>query len=184
VRIPTISTSSLTFIFIKNNYYYVYQTNDLENFLLQIFFASNWISFQPNSFNGPVWSVSAEVFSYLIFFFSIKKFKKSLLINIFIIIFCVFLRVFKLSNPISDCLTIFFVCGTAAVIFKTLSASNYKRTINLFFFILAIIIPFIVIFFRLTEYKHFIYTFEKSVNANEEEFKKNYLEDQARKIEI
>jgi peptidoglycan/LPS O-acetylase OafA/YrhL len=148
------------FYFLKNNYYYVYQTNDLENFLLQIFFVSNWVSFEPNSFNGPIWSVSAEVFSYIIFFFSVKKFRKSLLINIFIIIFCIFLRACKLSNPITDCLTIFFVCGSAAIIFKNFSASNYKSIINLFFFVLVIIIPIFVILFNLTEYQYFIYTFQ------------------------
>ena len=148
------------FFFIKNNYYYVYQTNDLENFLLQIFFASNWVSFEPNSFNGPIWSVSAEVFSYIVFFFSVKKFRESLLINIFIIIFCIFLRILKLSNPITDCLTIFFVCGAAATMFKKISTSNYKKKINFFLFILVIAIPFFIILFKLTEYKHFNYTFQ------------------------
>jgi len=146
--------------FLKNNFYYVYQTNDLKHFLLQIFFASNWLSFEPNSFNGPVWSVSAEVFSYLIFFLSIKKFGKSLSLNILIIIFCMLLRIFKFSNPVTDCLVIFFACGFSATIFKIINLSSYKKIVNSFLFILVIIIPFLVILFKLNEHKHFIYLFE------------------------
>jgi len=146
--------------FKKNNFYYVYQTNDLKYFLLQIFFASNWLSFEPNSFNGPGWSVSAEVFSYLIFFFSIKKFGKSLSVNILIIFFCILLRIFKFSNPATDCLVIFFSCGSFAMIFKIVDKSHYKRIINLFFLTLVIIIPILVILFKITEHKHFIYLFE------------------------
>jgi peptidoglycan/LPS O-acetylase OafA/YrhL len=148
------------FYLLKNGFYYVYQTNDLKHFLLQILFASNWGFENDYSFNGPIWSVSAEVFSYLIFFLSIKKFGQSLLPNIFIIVFCILLRIFKLSNPVTDCLTIFFVCGCSAIIFKIINLSYYKKVINIFFFILAIIIPYLIIIFDLSSHKHFIYSFE------------------------
>jgi peptidoglycan/LPS O-acetylase OafA/YrhL len=42
--------------------FFVYPNNDLYHFLLQLVFASNWGFERGNSFNGPVWSVSVEVF--------------------------------------------------------------------------------------------------------------------------
>lgn len=53
----------------RHGEYFMYQFNDLKHFLLQLFFISNWTLFEagPN-FNGPVWSVSHEVFLYLCFF--------------------------------------------------------------------------------------------------------------------
>jgi peptidoglycan/LPS O-acetylase OafA/YrhL len=48
--------------------FFVYPNNDLYHFLLQLVFASNWGFEQGNSFNGPVWSVSVEVFLYALFF--------------------------------------------------------------------------------------------------------------------
>lgn len=148
------------FYYLKKDFFYVYQVNDLKHFLLQLFFASNWGFEKDYSFNGPIWSVSAEVFSYLVFFLTIKMFGKSILVNISIIIICVLLRIYKLSNPISDCLTIFFVCGCSAMIFKIVNLSKHKKIINFIFFIFAIIIPLLVILFELTKHKHFIYTFQ------------------------
>ncbi len=42
--------------------------NDWHHFILQIFFISNWGWEQGFSFNGPIWSVSVEVWLYLMFF--------------------------------------------------------------------------------------------------------------------
>ena len=47
--------------------YFVYQTNDLYHFLLNLGLISAWISPQ-YSFNGPVWSISIETLLYLLFF--------------------------------------------------------------------------------------------------------------------
>ncbi|WP_128543438.1 acyltransferase family protein [Larkinella soli] len=46
----------------------IYPANDLYHFILHLFFASNWGIQEAFSFNGPVWSVSVEVFLYLLFF--------------------------------------------------------------------------------------------------------------------
>jgi len=47
--------------------------NNLENFLKQLIFASNW-GFSPvRSFNGPVWSVSTEVLVYAFFFVIVMR---------------------------------------------------------------------------------------------------------------
>jgi peptidoglycan/LPS O-acetylase OafA/YrhL len=104
--------------------------------------------------------VSAEIFSYLVFFLIIKAFGKSILVNISVIIICVLLRIYKLSNPITDCLTFFFVCGSAAMIFKIVALSKYRKIVNFIFCFAALVIPILVILLDLTKHKHFIYTFE------------------------
>jgi peptidoglycan/LPS O-acetylase OafA/YrhL len=47
---------------------FIYSTNNPLAFAAQLLFASNWFKGQPESFNGPIWSVSIEVLIYLSFF--------------------------------------------------------------------------------------------------------------------
>lgn len=49
------------------NGYQIYQINDGQHFIMQLFFVSAWGFESGNSFNGPVWSVSAEIFTYIVF---------------------------------------------------------------------------------------------------------------------
>lgn len=42
--------------------------NGVTNFLLQLALADQWFGSRDMSFNGPIWSVSAEVFVYVLFF--------------------------------------------------------------------------------------------------------------------
>jgi peptidoglycan/LPS O-acetylase OafA/YrhL len=48
--------------------YMVYACNDLYHFILNVFFVSFWGFQKGFSFNAPIWSVSIEVFLYIIFF--------------------------------------------------------------------------------------------------------------------
>lgn len=48
--------------------FFVYPSNDLYHFGLQLVFASNWGFESGISFNGPAWSVSVEVLLYAMFF--------------------------------------------------------------------------------------------------------------------
>lgn len=48
--------------------FYVYQENDLVHFIAQLFLATDWGFLSGYSFNGPIWSVSIEVFIYGFFF--------------------------------------------------------------------------------------------------------------------
>jgi peptidoglycan/LPS O-acetylase OafA/YrhL len=48
--------------------FFVFGNNDWYHFILQIFFISSWGFERGLSFNGPIWSVSVEVFLYTIFF--------------------------------------------------------------------------------------------------------------------
>ena len=57
-----------------NGAWFVYGANDWKHFLMQLVMASNWCVSSPYTFNGPIWSVSAEVLIYAIFFIVIKRF--------------------------------------------------------------------------------------------------------------
>lgn len=46
----------------------VYTDNNLVNFVKNIFLVQSWSYLSVQTFNGPAWSISAEVFLYLIFF--------------------------------------------------------------------------------------------------------------------
>ncbi len=48
--------------------YFVYSLNDLRHFLLNLTFASYWGFEDGFSFNGPAWSISAEILVYVLFF--------------------------------------------------------------------------------------------------------------------
>jgi len=64
----------------------IFNYNDLYHFILQIFFISSWGFEQGHSFNGPIWSVSIEIFIYGIFFLLLgllRKFRISLALMIF-----------------------------------------------------------------------------------------------------
>ena len=45
----------------------LYDNFDLQHFVLQLFFASDWLVGSGQSFNGPIWSVSVEVVVYALF---------------------------------------------------------------------------------------------------------------------
>ena len=48
--------------------YFLYGLNDLKHFLLSLAFASYWGFQDGQSFNGPSWSISAEILVYVLFF--------------------------------------------------------------------------------------------------------------------
>lgn len=48
--------------------YFIFGPNDLHHFLLNLGFASGWGLERGMTFNGPIWSVSAEVLAYAVFF--------------------------------------------------------------------------------------------------------------------
>ena len=64
----------LQFSFFSNQQeYFIYQNNDVYHLILNLFFMNYWGFENGYSFNGPVWSVSAEVLIYFIFFFTTLK---------------------------------------------------------------------------------------------------------------
>jgi peptidoglycan/LPS O-acetylase OafA/YrhL len=55
-----------------HGFYFVYQWNDMWHLLLQLGMASHWGLQSGYSFNGPIWSVSVEVLTYVFFFLSAR----------------------------------------------------------------------------------------------------------------
>ena len=56
---------------------FVYGENGVTSFVLQLFLGDQWGASRSLSFNGPIWSVSAEVLVYLAFFLLVRAFGKS-----------------------------------------------------------------------------------------------------------
>lgn len=88
--------------------YFVYTSNDVTHFFLQLFFIANWIPGEPLSFNVPMWSVSVEIFVYLIFYalaaLSLLNGKR-----LPVLIVCCYLFIqFGILKPFETCLLYFF----------------------------------------------------------------------------
>mgnify|MGYP001177336824 CR=1 FL=1 len=88
------------------NSFQIVHFNDFYHFILQIFFISSWGFEEGHSFNGPIWSVSIEIFIYGVFFLLLgflKKFRLFLSLLICIIL----LLIYKLEFTDS----LFLECG-------------------------------------------------------------------------
>jgi len=67
--ITLLLVAGLQWIMLKNEgHYFIVQYNDSYHFILNLVFMQSWGIDKGASFNGPSWSVSVEVFLYLIFF--------------------------------------------------------------------------------------------------------------------
>lgn len=100
-----------------NGHYFVYPNNDPYHFLLQLFMASNWGLQAGYSFNGPIWSISAEVLVYTIFYACMRIIGRSLWINSIAVIFSVTLRLTDHATVFSDCIGYFYAGGIGAYMF-------------------------------------------------------------------
>ncbi|MEO6113337.1 MAG: acyltransferase [Sphingomicrobium sp.] len=56
---------------------FIYKDQGIINFLLHLGLADQWTGPRPESFNGPIWSVSAEVFVYVAFFMLVRTFGRA-----------------------------------------------------------------------------------------------------------
>jgi peptidoglycan/LPS O-acetylase OafA/YrhL len=112
---------------------FMMQNNDLKHFLLNIFFIPH-IGFQDGfSYNVPIWSVTVEIFSYLLFILLVRR------LNIFSISFviCLFLLFFIkaqvfIQPEISQCV-IYFFCGVLT--YKIYSHTGRYLLISSLFFL-------------------------------------------------
>jgi peptidoglycan/LPS O-acetylase OafA/YrhL len=118
---------------------FIYENNDFIHFILNLFTINFWNAKFGLSFNGPFWSVSVEMFVYLVFF----MFARIGLLNSrnnLICIAIVFFMFYSLGilSPFYECLLYFF-CGA-------LLASEYKifskRIIFSFMFFCLIFLTF------------------------------------------
>lgn len=105
--------------FMAVGYWQVVENNGLEHFILQIFLMSASLNIvEGNSFNVPIWSVSAEIFIYVAFFFTLTWTKKRPLGGAVILAILSYLALlarptdFIISNWVFTC-GVFFFAGNA-----------------------------------------------------------------------
>jgi peptidoglycan/LPS O-acetylase OafA/YrhL len=114
----------------KNGAFFVYQVNDLQHFVLQLFMASNWGPETAESFNGPIWSISIEVLVYAIFFMSLRYLSSSAIFITLVAVGAGLIQLLKLSeNPLFTCLMYFYLgCLTGKAAAHGAPASERART--------------------------------------------------------
>jgi peptidoglycan/LPS O-acetylase OafA/YrhL len=108
-----------------HGYFFVYQQNDIQDFLLQIFMASRWGLERGLSFNEPIWSISVEILVYVLFFLTVRFVTKSALVNILVIVICLIER-----GQIFSCLAFFYAGGLAAIARRAITSSTSRLPIE------------------------------------------------------
>ena len=94
------------------NSFQIVHHNDFYHFILQLFFISSWGFEEGHSFNGPIWSVSIEIFIYGIFFLLLgflKKFK--LFLSLVICITLLLIYKLEFTDTLYCSFQLFLECG-------------------------------------------------------------------------
>lgn len=117
---------------------FIYGQNDTKHFILQTLMASNWVDGQPFTFNGPIWSVSAEIVIYFAFFALVRRLRPTLLFACI----CAALSwavlksgLFTSVSPIMNCAKFFFLGGAIQLVCARLEG---QRTVLAFGISLAV----------------------------------------------
>ena len=98
-------------------HYFVYDDNSPTQFVLNLFMATQWGTMAPMSFNGPFWSVSAEVMVYAIFFLLVWLFRSSVALCVAMVVGGILICTFA-ALPVAICALMFFAGGLTAILFK------------------------------------------------------------------
>ncbi|MEJ2793941.1 acyltransferase [Iodobacter sp. LRB] len=149
-RIYPLHFATLIFVFIlqliyfmKSGEYFIYKNNDSFHFILQLVMASNWGFESGSSFNGPIWSVSVEVFVYFVFYFVLRAFGPSAWVNVAIILLCGLSTIIKVHSSIFLCLAFFYTGGLTAIIVRKLDSYGGRNVSYVISCIYVLIVPFI-----------------------------------------
>jgi peptidoglycan/LPS O-acetylase OafA/YrhL len=94
---------------------YIYPTADGGMFVRQLFLATHWTGFPAFSFNGPTWSISAEVAVYAAFFLLLRRFAPTRGLCVAVIVATVALLMAGLDWASMGCATFFFAGGLAVL---------------------------------------------------------------------
>jgi peptidoglycan/LPS O-acetylase OafA/YrhL len=121
-------------------HYDIYYINDTKHFILNLFFASEWGWQDGRSFNGPIWSVSVELFSYGIFLFILKSIRLTIASVLLVIALAMMSYVFW-NNSILLCVIYFF---SGCLVYSLL---NILRKYNVgFTFLISMIVCLLLIY--------------------------------------
>ncbi|MCF2514117.1 acyltransferase [Sphingomonas sp. G124] len=94
---------------------FIYPTDDPGMFVHQIFLATDWGESPPFNFNGPIWSISAEVAVYAFFFLLLRRFAPSRELCIGVVVAGVALLLAGIEWASIGCATFFFAGGLASL---------------------------------------------------------------------
>jgi len=126
----------------------IYRCNDLYHFLLNLPLASAWGFQKAQSFNGPIWSVSVEMFLYLVFFLICRYFSRSIF-YLLTYVFCGFIATMGLNYYLGIGFFAFFIGG---LVFRYLhllvSFGQGKKVLG---FLLVQLITTTIIFYFLSD---------------------------------
>ncbi|MGO4524641.1 acyltransferase family protein [Microvirga sp. 2MCAF35] len=94
-------------------HYQIYAYNDLYHFALNILLVSHWGAQSGFSFNAPIWSVSVEIFVYIVFIVALPTlFARGLLGPLIMQVGFILAGYFAFLTPFSEC-GFYFFAGTA-----------------------------------------------------------------------
>lgn len=138
-----------TIYYNKFGYYFLIKDNDIFHILLNIFLINYWNIDFNLSLNAPFWSVSVEIFTYIVFynFVSSGVIKKEK--NLFFLILCfIAICVLQILPPFNECLLYFF---SGVFLVRMYEKINFKLIIKLLSTLIVLLI------FRKIEYFSSIY---------------------------
>jgi peptidoglycan/LPS O-acetylase OafA/YrhL len=102
------------------------------SFFLQLGLADQWAGARAMSFNGPIWSVSAEVFVYVLFFLVMRTFGRRLWLIVAAVALGLAALCTESASPLMACAGYFFAGGAAAEWMRSERARTRPREARLF----------------------------------------------------
>ncbi|WP_187107810.1 acyltransferase family protein [Sphingomonas xanthus] len=93
---------------------FIYPASEASMLVAQLFLATDWGPAQPFSFNGPIWSISAEVAVYAAFFIILRRFPPTIKLCVGVIAFSLAAQIAGLGWVSISCAAYFFAGGLAA----------------------------------------------------------------------
>lgn len=122
--------------------YFIYKNNDTVHFMLNIFMINYWNAQFGYSFNGPFWSVSVEIFVYIVFYFFAKTTNPNIKYTLWLTAISFAFYYLGILSPFNECLLYFFAgCFIAENIRGFKRKQIFVLTFILMLFLLLKYIP-------------------------------------------
>jgi peptidoglycan/LPS O-acetylase OafA/YrhL len=131
--------AALQYLYYQSTHtWFWFDTTDVKHFLLQLLFMGSWYPYFQHSFNVPIWSVSIELFVYIVFF----VFAAAGLINkrnLYVLLFVsILFASFSILEPFGRCMIYFFAgCTLAEHLREGVDVKKLFRQVVLIFFPIA-----------------------------------------------
>ncbi len=124
--------------------YFIYEENNIFHFLLNLLFISSVKLEKGFSFNGPIWSVSVEVFVYFIFFLISKNIKpKNIKPNFWVaamLSLVGYFLIFPSYSPVGRGVGGFFLGGVVYSIYQSIIMSKMSKYLSQFILFSTVIL--------------------------------------------